>query len=349
MNTSVDAADGEAAPPPTLPYADGLCFMADDRHIEASGLSAFICDVTADEHGSVVRTFEGCAVAAARLRRRLVGDGRAFLATRGDDVRTAFDTGRTAVVMQMQGCDVLGTDLDRMLVFHALGVRVLQLTHHFDNAFGGGCLEARPSGLTPLGHEAVACMNELGIVLDLAHACEQTALEAIAASHRPVIVSHTGPQALVANARCASDAVLRAVARSGGVVGLFMMSFWVTNEPEPTVDAWVRSLRHMVDVAGIDHVGIANDFPLCGERRAAAAGNDNATAVLPYLPWWEKHAVRGIHGFAARPRHVVFPELNHVRRMFVLHDALARAGFRPSEVERLMGGNWIRLLADELG
>jgi len=339
----VRAAHSAHVPPPdrTMTYVDGLCFLGSDADIKASGLAAFICDVSAHEDGSVVRSFDGVCVATAGARRRLRAGGAAFLATSAADLRQASARGRTAVVLQVQGCDALGGDLDRMLVLHELGVRVLQLTHHHDNALGGGCLERVPTGLTPLGVAAIEAMNSLGVIPDVAHASELTALDALAASRRPVIVSHTGPGALVANPRCASDAVLRGVARSGGVAGLFMMSFWVTPEPEPTVEAWVRSLRHMVDVAGIEHVGVANDFPLAGEGGGGS--------LKPYLPWWERQAAAGIPGFDRPPAHVVFPELNHIRRMDALHDGLRRAGFTSRQCELVLSGNWLRVLAEELG
>ena len=143
--------------------------------------------------------------------------------------------------------------------------------------------------------------------------------------------------------------MIRAVAQSGGVVGIFMMSFWLTNDPRPTVDHVVRQLRHVVNVGGIGAAGIANDYPVTGEANLVAVGNDNAKGIKGYLPWWQSMAKRGLLGFDRTPEHVVIPELNNVRRMFTLHAALDRAGFSPAEVEKLMGGNWTRVLLEALG
>lgn len=341
----------------TIPYVDGLSFILPDDDVQASGLAGVVWDVSTGEmttspNGTprFTRTFEAClkSTVAARQRLRDVPDG-AFLATEGSDIARAHAEGRTAVFLQFQGCDPMEEDVSRMDVFYELGLRILQFVHHGDNAFGGGCMEQTWRGLTKVGIEGLERMNEIGIVPDLAHAADPTALDTVTRSTKPVVISHTGPRALVGNARCASDEVLRGVAETGGVAGLFAMSFWVTAEAEPSVDAFIRSLRHMIDVAGIDAVGIANDYSLSGERTAAAVGNDNREAIKSYYAWWDSMAAEGIAGFEERPTHVVFPELNHIGRMETIHRALEAAGFADDDVAKIMGGNWARVLTESLG
>jgi membrane dipeptidase len=92
-----------------------------------------------------------------------------------------------------------------------------------------------------------------------------------------------------------------------------------------------------------------NDYPVSGEAAAREVANDNAQAVKAYLPWWDSIAARGVWGFDRRPEHVVIPELNHVRRMFDIHAALERARFTAAEIEKIMGGNWVRVLTEALG
>jgi membrane dipeptidase len=111
----------------------------------------------------------------------------------------------------------------------------------------------------------------------------------------------------------------------------------------------VRQIRHVANVGGIDAVGIANDYPVGGEASARKAGNDNAKVIGGYLPWWDSVAKQGVLGFDRRPTHVVIPELNEPRRAFKIHEALDRAGFTTGEVEKIMGGNWVRVLTASLG
>ena len=343
----------------SMPYVDGLSFQSPDpQDVARSGLAAFICDVSSGERvatqdGSVkfYRSFEACARSITAARRELQS-GRvpaAFLATRGSQIDEAFRSGKTAVFFQFQGCEPIGDQLWRVDLFHELGLRVLQITHHNDNPWGGGAIEAKWTGLTKVGREGVERLNALKIIPDLSHASDLTGLDVLAATKGPVIISHGGARALVPTARCAPDDVIRKVGESGGVMGIFMMSMWLTTDPVPTVDSYVRQIRHVAKVAGIDAVGIANDYTVAGELTAAKAGNDNAKIIANYYPWWDSVTKQGVMGFKERPMHAVIPELNNVRRMYLIEEALRKSGFTGTEVEKIMGGNWIRVLRSVLG
>ena len=343
---------------PPFPYVDGLTFMGPPEDLAASGLSAFISDVSSVERvpttdGSVkfFRSFEACARSMTAMRRQL-NSGQikgAFLATRGSEIKRAHQDGRTAVFFQFQGCEPIGEDLTRLDLFYELGLRVQQITHHNNNAWGGGAIEKTWSGLTKVGIEGVKRLNELGIIPDLSHVSDPTSLDVLRVSKKPVIVSHGGARALVNNARCTSDEVIKGVANSGGAMGVFMMSFWLTTDPQPSTDAYIRQIKHIVNVGGIDCAAIANDYPIGGEQAAIKANNDNAKIIANYYPWWDSVARQGVLGFDQRPSHVVIPEFNNPQRMYRIHEALDRAGFKSSEVEKIMGGNWIRVLTESLG
>lgn len=149
------------------------------------------------------------------------------------------------------------------------------------------------------------------------------------------------------NARCSPDEVIRGVSESGGVIGIFMMSCWLTTDPEPTVESLVRQIRHVIRVGGLDAVGIANDYGLDGRPDVARSGNAQAAREL--MQWWDQYARIGVLGFDRQPQHVVIPELNHIGRMYTIYATLQTAGFSAREIEKIMGRNWIRLLTDTLG
>src|ERR1051325_2219878 len=243
---------------PAIPYVDGLCLSIPstaDEDFRASGLAALIADVSAASQvktpdGSLrfTRSFEACSRSIVEARQQLRQKKNAFLALKGSEIKEAFSRGKTAVFLQFQGCEPLGEDLSRLDLFYELGLRVLQITHHNNNPFGGGCIEKNWTGLTKLGFEAVERMNALGIIPDLAHVSDPTSLDVLKTSKRPVVVSHGGARALVNNARCTSDEVIRGVAKSGGVMGIFMMSFWLTTDPTPSVEAVIKQLRQVIKV-----------------------------------------------------------------------------------------------------
>ena len=346
----------EVKRPPTV-FIDGLSFLSSDlEEMRASGLSAFLLDCSKAEQletrdGSIrfIRTFDTCLRSIVSVRRRLRTHPDGFLALRGSEIQDAYRTSRTAVFLQMQGCEPFESDLSRIDLFHELGLRVLQLTHHNDNPFAGGALEPRWTGLTELGRHGVEKLNELGILPDLSHASDPTARDVLEMSTGPVIVSHGAARAIVENARCTPDSIIRGIADSGGVFGVFMVSFWLTREPRPTVEALLAQIRHLVNVAGVDAVGIANDYTIRGQLDLAKLGNDNSRGVAGVLDWWKSVAREGVLGFDALPQHVVIPELNNVRRMFTIRRALRDSGFRPAHVAKIMGGNWRRVLTERLG
>jgi membrane dipeptidase len=324
------------------------------EQISQSGLDAFICDVADVEEvrgddGSVrwVRNFAVCdralRVARAHIRDHLTG---AYVAERGSDITRRAGTG---IFLQFQSCEPIGTDLSRIAYFHTNGLRVLQITHHHDNLFGGGSIELTPTGLTPLGIEGIAEMGRVGIVTDISHASEQTALDVARHTRQPFILSHGACRAIVDHPRCASDKVIRAIADRGGVMGIFMMSFWLTTADVPTIDHYLAQLRHVIDIGGIDTVAVANDFTIAGEPNLLALANNNAEGVKGYYDWWRSLQARGLPGFAQLPKHVVIPELNNIDRMALICGALERSGFSDGQVEKIMGGNWIRVLTDVLG
>ena len=336
------------------PFVDGLCLdLPSDTVIRASGLSGYLLDVSAPEEikgpdGSTrwVRSFRETVKKMNGLREELLKREAAFHASNGTRIKRAFEQNKTAVVFQVQGGgEMIADDLGRIDGFRDAGLRVLQLTHHHNNPLAGGGIERNPTGLTKLGIGAVERLNSAGIIPDVSHASDQTAMDVAKAHRGPMILSHGAARFLVNNARCAPDEVIRAIADKGGVMGVFMMSFWLTTDPVPTVEHYVKQIKHVARVGGIDAVGIANDFPLNGEENVIKEKGDNAKAVKNYLAWWESVRKMGVLGFDRHPEHVAIPELNNIYRMHTIHHALEKGGFKPAELEKIMGGNWIRVLS----
>jgi len=341
-----------------FPFVDGLCLdiLEKPEDIRASGLTALIFDAsqteqvpTSDGSPKWLRTFNAASRSIVETRQKLRQMLDVFLATDGRQIKEAFKNGKTAVFLQVQGGgEIVGEDLSRIDLLRELGLRVLQITHHHNNPLGGGGLERSLSGLTKLGFEAVERMNRLGVIPDLSHASDQTGFDTLKISKKPVILSHGAARALVNNGRCAPDAVIRGIGDSGGVMGIFMLSFWLTSEAVPTIESYVKQIRHVIKVGGIEAVGIANDCPLSGNQSLIEANNENAEAAKGYLPWWNSIAKLSVLGFDKLPTHVAIPELNNIRRIYTIHEALEKSGFKSKEIEKIMGGNWIRVLTESI-
>jgi membrane dipeptidase len=340
-----------------FPFVDGLSLnlLEKPEDIRASGLTGIVFDVSegetipdCDGAPKWARTFDATmrSITAASEKLKQIPD--VFLATNGKQIKDAFKTGKTCVFLQVQGGgEIVREDLSRIDRLSNAGLRILQITHHHNNPLGGGGIVKNPTGLTKLGFEAVERMNKFGVIPDLSHASDQTGADTLKASKKPVIISHGAARALVNNARCAPDSVIRGIADSGGVMGIFMMSFWLTTDAVPTVESYIKQIRHVIKVGGISAVGIANDFPLSGEASLIAAKGNNAEAVKNYFYWWNSIAeLGGVLGFDKQPTHVAIPELNNINRASLIYEALEKENFKSAEIEKIMGANWIRVLSE---
>jgi len=184
-------------------------------------------------------------------RIRTAADLRGYLAAR------ATDRAISAGLLAIEGAHALDDDPANVEVVADAGFRMMSPTHFCDNAFGGSAHGVEQGGLTDAGREMVRRMEARGMVVDVAHASSATIDDVLAMAARPVVASHTGVRGTADNARNLSDAHLRGIAATGGVVGI---GFWPTACGGDDVASIARSIRYAIDVAGVDHVGLGSDF-----------------------------------------------------------------------------------------
>ena len=348
-------------------YIDGLSFLPKDiNDVKASKLSAFIADISdieaikqADGTTNYKRSYNACIKSIKAAKAMVDANPDVYIQGQtGLDIARAYDAERTAVFFQIQGADCVeddssDTNWQQLEEFKQQGLRVLQLTHHYGNRFAGGALDSNGKTglnlpLTPAGHELIEAINHRHMLIDVSHSSAQTALDTAKASKSPIVQSHGAVRHIVNHARCSPDEVIRAIADTGGVFGIFMMSFWLTNKSTPTISDYIKQIDHVVRIAGVDSVAIANDYPLRGQENLLKLNNDNAEGVKEYLDWWHSLRAKNVLGFDVEPKHVVIPELNNIDRMSLIDDALKKARFKSSDRDRIMGGNWQRVLKQVL-
>ena len=175
----------------------------------------------------------------------------AFLTTHA----TAPDT--HAAMLGIEGLHALDGQLESVDTLYAHGFRMMGLTHFFDNEVAASAHGVTHAGLTPLGRTVVQRMESLHILVDLAHASPQTVREVLAMAKRPVVVSHTGVAATCPGPRNLTDDQLKAISANGGVVGI---GYWDAAVCTLGAASIAKAIRHAVDIAGIDHVGLGSDF-----------------------------------------------------------------------------------------
>jgi membrane dipeptidase len=216
--------------------------------------------------------------------------------------------GKIGIILGMQDANHL-RDLNDLDAFYNMGQRVTQLTYNSDNRLGAGC-HAADRGLTEFGHTVVARMNSLGMAIDVSHCGERTTLDAIAASSKPVLITHSNCKALAPGvARCKTDEAIRAAAKKGGVIGLTGVRHFVRAKDPVTIEDALDHFDHVVKIAGIEHVGLGSDTDLAGRG--------------------QQYDIAG---------------LNHANRVFELADGLMRRGYSNEHIGLVLGGNFQRAL-----
>ena len=198
------------------------------------------------------------ALAADRLQRlqRTFELGTAVHGSNPDVVLEARNSDAVVIIPALEGADALEGDIENLYKMHELGLRLIQLVHFRANEIGHiQTYPYSPGGLTEFGREVVREANRLGIVIDVAHANTETIMDVLELSEDPIIFSHGGLKAIYEQDRALSDDEVRAIADSGGIVGI-----WPNGSSVPDIEFMVDLMERVIDVAGADHVGIGSDL-----------------------------------------------------------------------------------------
>jgi microsomal dipeptidase-like Zn-dependent dipeptidase len=167
------------------------------------------------------------------------------------------DPNRVAALLATEGLHPIEGKLENIDALYDAGFRIAGLTHFFDNEVGGSAHGLEKGGLTPLGRQVIARLEEKSMLVDLAHASRPLIDDVLAMATRPVLVSHTGVEGTCAGTRNLSDRHLQAIAATGGVVGI---GYWSTAVCDTSVAAIVKAIRYTVDKIGVEHVALGSDF-----------------------------------------------------------------------------------------
>lgn len=224
-----------------------------------------------------------------------------------DDLYCLKREGKHALMLGIENGYALGDDANRVEYFRRRGVVYMTLCHNGDNNL---CDSARGNhehgGLSDFGRTVISEMNRVGMMVDLSHAAESSFFQAIEVSRTPIVCSHSSARALCDHPRNLTDEQLRVLAASGGVAQVCLYDGFLRKEGGATIDDAVCHIRHMVEVAGIDHVGIGTDF----DGDGGIIGCADASEII-----------------------------NLTRR-------LRAGGFAEEEIEKLWGGNFLRVMRE---
>jgi membrane dipeptidase len=262
------------------------------------------------------------------------------------DIETAHAENRHGVVIDFQNTIAIGDDLDRIDLFHGLGLRMVQLTYNLQNLVGDGCTETYQAGLTWFGREMVTRLNDARILVDVSHCSEQVGWDAMGVSTAPVIVSHSSSAAVARHDRGKSDKLAKAVADQGGYFGVVVIPGFIRETPGASIDDVVRQIEHLVNVCGIDHVGIGTDKAGPGPRTSSMVEYpDSMPAGLPGDFNWSGFRIQE-HRQTPEYQMDGFESLADWPNITA---GLAQAGFTEDELRKLLGLNYLRVFRDVVG
>lgn len=311
---------------------DGLIISKWDRSVfedmRKAGLSAANCTV------SVWEDFAGTVKNIAAMK-RLIRDNADLvtLVRSAADIVQAKKSGRTGIILGFQNAHAFEDQLGYIEAFHDMGVRVVQLCYNTQNLIGTGCYE-RDGGLSGYGHEVVAEMNRVGIMVDLSHVGAKTSEEAILASTKPVTYSHCLPAGLKDHPRNKSDAQLKFIAARGGFIGVTMFPPFLKRGIDATVDDYVEAIGYVIDLVGEDCVGIGTDF-------TQGYGHE-------FFEWLthDKGVNRRLTQFGTVQNPL---GLRTIGELPNLSAAMEKAGWHADRITKVMGRNWLRVFGQVWG
>lgn len=234
---------------------------------------------------------------------------------RAADLERAKAAGKIGILIGQQNSSHFRTleDVDR---FYSLGQRVSQLTY-IRNRIGGGSGDPR-DGLTEYGAQIVERMNTLGMAIDVSHCADRTTLDAVEASRKPVLITHSNCRALVpGSARCKTDEAIQRVASRGGVIGITMVRYFVRSGGKTTMEDVLDHIDHVVQLAGVEHVGLGSDVDLDGRD----------VRIHPK----RKNDLDGI---------------DYAKKIYDLTEGLVRRKYSRENIELILGGNFRRALSE---
>ncbi|HLJ61196.1 MAG TPA: dipeptidase [bacterium] len=272
--------------------------------------------------------------------------GAVEIVRRADEIERVHREGKRGIVIDFQNTTPFGDDLDRVRHFYNLGLRMVQLTYNLRNLVGDGCTETGQGGLSYFGREMVRALNDARILVDVSHCSEQVGWDALKISTAPVIVSHSASKAVCYHDRGKTDELAKAVADRGGYFGVVVIPGFISDKAEVPLDAFVDHVEHLVDVCGIDHVGIGTD------KMGPGPGTESLVEYPDSMPrhnpatfdWagfrLKEHRLLGDHVLRGYENFGDWPNLTV---------ALAKRGFNEEELRKLLGLNYLRVFRDVCG
>lgn len=306
--------------------------------IQASGVTAL--NLTVGTVGSYTSNYEETIGLIAYWDAQIAAHPQVLMkVVVGAQLDEARHSKRLGIIYGFQDTTMYGENLDRFDQFHDFGVRIIQLTYNRRNLMGDGCLESGNAGLSKLGQDMIAKMNERNVLVDLSHCGQRTTREGIDISKKPVAVTHSGCTAVADMPRNKRDEELRLLADRGGVIGIYIMPY-LRSAGQVMAEDVIKHVEYAVKICGEDHVGIGTDGTISAVNLTPEFKKNFADQVA-------ERQKRGISAPGERADSYTFaPDLNTPIRFERIAFLLSQRGHADARIEKILGGNFARLFRE---
>ena len=258
--------------------------------------------------------------------KNLIIHGKTF-----QDIEKAHQEKKTAIFFGFQNCSPIEDDIDLVEAVHKIGARFMQLTYNNQSLLATGCYEQNDSGVTRMGKEVIKEMNRVGVVVDMSHSAEKSTFDAINLSSKPIAITHANPSFWFAAKRNKSKELLKALADSGGMLGLSLYPHHLKDISNCTLESFCEMAAKTTELIGVKHVGIGSDLCI-RQPNSAVEWMRNGT--------WTKTKDYG-EGSSNNPHFPKQPKWFEDARGFKnLEQGLKKVGFQETEVNDILGNNW---------
>jgi len=248
------------------------------------------------------------------------------------DIRNAKQQGKHAGFFYCQPLVPISQDLRLLDQAYDFGLRMLQLTYNRLDFVGAGCTERADPGLSDFGLKLVARLNELRIIVDTSHCGPRTTLDACRFSKAPVLACHTSARGVFDHPRGKSDEEIRAIADTGGLIGVYAVPFFLAAGGQASIDAMLDHMEYIADLVGWEHVGIGADWPMQMPNQLLEVVLRNLLVELGFRPDDVSNmSARNLDGF---DDYRDFPNITR---------GLVKRGLSDSEIKGVLGENFLRL------
>ena len=260
------------------------------------------------------------------------------------DIKFAFETGKLAWVAVLESLSSIENEVDRLDILYGLGIRSMGLNYSESNMLGSGLAEIRDGGLTDFGYDCIIRMNKLGLLIDVSHVSDQTALDAMESSKKPIIVSHAGVRTLNPIARMFPDEVIQALAENKGLIGIEAAPGYTatTDDQIPSIETYMQHLEYCINLVGINFVGCGPDS-FYGDHVGLYRLEDEELQ-LGGLGHYTRPGQRGDGLIVSNLPDYVKGMENPTECIQNITRWMVKNGYSDSEIGKIIGGNALRLL-----